>query len=346
MTGPVKFGFFVDFSLTELTGGTMQEWWLRLEDLCRELEELNYDFIWLGEHHFVEPGFTTNPLLSLAALARVTRKIGLGTYVILLPLYHPLRVAEDAATVDILSDGRLDLGLGLGYRQIEFETLGIPRAHRGAMLEEGVEIIRQAFTGLPVQFSGRHYQVPGVTVTPVPPRQPGPPIWLAARSEVAARRAGRLGLHLLLLGGGTIRRVWERELVAAGYDPATMMVTSYRPFFISRDPARDLQRLDPQFKYFGRRHGGWVGGDKDVSFDAVVAQAWSDDAIKGMNYLTGTPDDALEELKAYYDRKPFTHYVAPIPPPYDLADLRSSLRLFATEVVPRFRAWHEQQMPA
>jgi alkanesulfonate monooxygenase SsuD/methylene tetrahydromethanopterin reductase-like flavin-dependent oxidoreductase (luciferase family) len=338
-----RFGFYIDFSLHALSGASIRAWWLELEALCRELEGLGFDFIWLGEHHFGEAGFTSNPLLSLAALARVTEEIRLGTYVLLLPFHHPLRIAEDAATVDILSGGRLDLGFGLGYRQIEFDGFEIDRAQRVGRLEEGIEIIRRAFTGEPVDFAGRHFRVPGVKVTPTPLSRPAPPLWLAARSEKAARRAGRLGLNLLLHGGGTILRAWEEELVGHGHDPAAMMVTGYRPFFVSRDPVGDLARLDEEFKYFGRVQGGWMAADKETSFDSVIARTWSEDPIKGMKYLVGTPDEVLEELMAYYLRKPFTHYVAPIPPPYDLGAVRSSVKLFAAEVIPAFRSWQAQE---
>lgn len=316
---------------------------MEMVQLVREVEELGYDFVWASEHHFGEPGYTSNPLLLLAALARSTRTIRLGTYVLLLPLHHPLRVAEDAIAVDVLSGGRLDLGVGLGFRQIEFDGFGIDRRDRVGRLEEGLEIIRQAFSGKPIRFSGRHFEIAGLSLMTEPLQPDGPPIWLAARSKAAARRAGRLGLHLMPLGGSAIRRAWEDELAAHGHDPGALSCAVWRPIFISHNPQRDLTRLEDQFRYFGRRHGGWAGTDGDVKFDGVIARAWSDDAIKGMNYLVGTPDDVLEELKTYYVRKPFTHYAAPIPPPYDLTALRTSLRLFATEVVPRFRAWQTSQ---
>jgi alkanesulfonate monooxygenase SsuD/methylene tetrahydromethanopterin reductase-like flavin-dependent oxidoreductase (luciferase family) len=340
---PARFGFYVDFSLPPRSGASLLDWWLELQGLCQEIEDLGYDFIWLGEHHFGEVGFTTNPLLGLASLARVTSRIGLGTYVLLMPLQHPLRIAEDAATVDLLSGGRLDLGVGLGYRQAEFDAFQVVRSERVGLLEEGIEIIRQAFTGKPVEFSGAHYQVSGVTVTPPPLRPGGPPIWLAGRSEKAARRAGRLGLNLLLHGGSAIRRAWQEELVAAGHDPTTKMVTGYRPFFISKSPARDLERLAGEFNHFGRVQARWMEADGDTSFDAVIARTWADDPIRGMNFLVGTPEEAGAELQAYYQRKPFTHFLAPIPPPYDLDAARASMTLFAREVIPEFKAWQAKE---
>ncbi len=107
-------------------------------DLVAVSEDLGYDTIWLTEHHFVEDGYSPSLLPIAAAIAARTRKIRVGTFVILLPLHNPLRVAEDAATVDVISNGRLDLGLGQGYRVPEFLSFNIPREERGGRLEEGV----------------------------------------------------------------------------------------------------------------------------------------------------------------------------------------------------------------
>src|SRR3990172_9050885 len=135
-------------------------------------EELGYDTVWLTEHHFLEDGYSSALLPIAAAIAARTERIRIGTSVMLLPLHDPLRVAEDAATVDILSNGRLDLGLGQGYRVEEFEGFGISRAERGPRLEEGIGIIRRAFTERNFTHEGRFYQYRNVTVTPEPVQKP------------------------------------------------------------------------------------------------------------------------------------------------------------------------------
>jgi alkanesulfonate monooxygenase SsuD/methylene tetrahydromethanopterin reductase-like flavin-dependent oxidoreductase (luciferase family) len=115
-------------------------------DLAVLAEDLGYDTIWLTEHHFIDDGYSPSLLPIAAAVAARTRRIRIGTFVILLPLHNALRIAEDAATVDIISNGRFDLGVGQGYRIPEFVGFDIPRRERGARLQEGAEVIRRAWT--------------------------------------------------------------------------------------------------------------------------------------------------------------------------------------------------------
>ena len=115
-------------------------------DIAALAEDLGYGTIWLTEHHFIDDGYAPSLLPIAAAIAARTRRIRIGTFVILLPLHNALRIAEDAATVDIISNGRFDLGVGQGYRIPEFVGFDIPRRERGPRLEEGAEVIRRVWT--------------------------------------------------------------------------------------------------------------------------------------------------------------------------------------------------------
>src|SRR5215469_14771018 len=146
-------------------------------DLCVEAEDLGFDTIWLTEHHFVEDGYSPSMLPIAAAIAARTKRIRIGTFVLLMPLHHPLHVAEDAATIDVLSNGRLDLGLGQGYVPREFAGFNVPRDERSRRLREGVEIVRRAFTEEQFTFEGKCYTVRDVSLYPKPVQQPHPPIY-------------------------------------------------------------------------------------------------------------------------------------------------------------------------
>src|SRR5712691_9346071 len=167
--------------------------------LAAEAERLGFDSIWLSEHHFFADGYTSSLLVQAAAIAARTSRIAIGTGVLLAPLHHPVRLAEDAATTQLLADGRLVLGIGQGWKREEFDGLGVPYSGRHLRLEELVGTLRAA------SGDGR--------VTPEAERPPT--IWVGGMSEPAVRRAAGLG-DAYLASWSTVeefkRRVaWARE---------------------------------------------------------------------------------------------------------------------------------------
>ena len=165
------------------------------------MEGLGFDVVWLTEHHFIDDSYLPATLTMAAAVAARTERVTIGTAVLLLPLHDPLHVAEEAAVVDLLSGGRLRLGLGLGYKLQEFEVFGVDRRHRRGLMEEGVEVIRRSWADGPFTFEGRHHRYHDLDVTPKPAQRPGPEIWLAGRDPVPAERAARLGDGLIATPG-------------------------------------------------------------------------------------------------------------------------------------------------
>jgi len=157
-------------------------------------EDLGYDHVWTTEHHFAEDAWSPGLLPILSAIAARTSRIRLGTFIIILPLHHPVRVAEDASTVDIISNGRLDLGVGQGYWLSEFASLGIPRSQRASHVEEGLEILQRCFAQDSFSFDGKYYHLREVALTPKPIQQPHPPLWVAAMAEKSVTRAARVPL--------------------------------------------------------------------------------------------------------------------------------------------------------
>src|SRR3989475_9331442 len=210
---------------------------------CERAEAAGFDSIWLGEHHN-NPVLYPTPLVRLAAIAGRTRKFRLGTAVLLLPLYHPLAVAEEAAMVDVISRGRLILGVGAGYAPEEFAAFGVSIKERGSRLDEAVPLIQRLWTEDAVSHEGRHYRIEGATLRPRPVQRPRPPLWFAGWVEPAIRRAGRLGDAWL--GGPSAKldevaacvRLYREARSEAGRDREAGGVALIRYLFVAESEAR------------------------------------------------------------------------------------------------------------
>ena len=166
-------------------------------------DQMGFDSAWLSEHHFLDDGYCPSVLLTAAAIAAKTNNIRIGTGVLLLPLHDPIRVAEDAAVADLISEGRLILGIGLGYRQEEFDGFGRTTKQRRGRMEEGIEILTKSWADEPFSLEGKYYKLENVNVTPKPVQKPIP-IWIGAFTEPAIRRAARIGAPLYVPAIGVI----------------------------------------------------------------------------------------------------------------------------------------------
>ena len=159
----------------------------------RLMRQLGYDSIWSGEHHATD-GFHYFPLMGLMqSLAAEAEGMFIGTNIVLLPFHNPVEIAELGAFLDVLSGGKFLFGVGLGYRQEEFDIFRVPIKERVSRTAEGVEIVRRLWTEDGVTHHGKHWQLEKVTIRPRPVQQPSPPILIAAQVEAAIQRAAKIG---------------------------------------------------------------------------------------------------------------------------------------------------------
>lgn len=183
-------------------------------------DELGFDAIWLAEHHFTDDGWSPSPLTLAAAVATRTKQAKIGTFVLLLPQHDPVRIAEAATAVDILSGGRLVLGLGMGYRRSEYEAVGRSMQSRGDVMDEALEILIRCFEEDRFSFHGRYFDITDVAMTPQPVQRPRPPILLAGTGDRALQRAVRFGCEgLAVYPPRDVHHRYTELLEAAGKDP-------------------------------------------------------------------------------------------------------------------------------
>src|SRR2546428_4423851 len=156
-------------------------------------ESCGFDAIFFGEHHQDRDGFLPSPLIVASAMAARTTRLKVGTSVLLLPLYHPVHVAEDTATLDIVSHGRTILGVGLGYQPADFAMFSVPQAERVGRFEESVEIIRRCWSGERFTYAGTYYQLNDVQMLPRPLQRPAPPLWIGGWAPSPIPPAAPLG---------------------------------------------------------------------------------------------------------------------------------------------------------
>jgi alkanesulfonate monooxygenase SsuD/methylene tetrahydromethanopterin reductase-like flavin-dependent oxidoreductase (luciferase family) len=302
-------------------------------DLAVYAEELGFDSVWTSEHHFVDDGYAPSLLALCAAIAARTSRIEIGTGLLLVPLHDPIRVAEDAATVDLISGGRLILGLGLGWRPEEFEGFGVPLEERVSRLERAVAILRGAWAGEPVSAGGTE-----VIVTPRPQRPGGPPIWIGAWAERAVRRAGRVGDGFL--GDGDTPETFRQRVGWAleEHGDRPFAVGLHAATFVWNGPdAWDL--VAPHARYVSWKYDDMEGARLRRGPSAPPPSTPGEESALREEIVVGTPSDVAERMRAYEQAAGReVHFIADLYWPGIQSQIqRETMRLFAEEVAPLVR---------
>ena len=342
----MKFGLLMPFWNPARWERPFPELYQNLLDQIARVEELGYDNIWLTEHHFDTDGWSPALLPLAAGIATRTTRIRIGTFILILPFQHALRVAEDSITVDILSNGRFDLGVGKGYRNKEFHAFGFPREQRDARLEEDLAVIQGLWTNESFSFDGDYYHLTDVRLTPRPVQQPHPPIWIGARGKKAVQRAARMGFHLMGTGEVAQQQAYDDELERCGRNPKDYHLAQLRWVYVaeSRDKAWDL--VGEHMHYLFSSAFPLLKEAGDLRADRAMGQVPSieelrniDPTIPGGAPIVGTPDDCIQALQRYQDETRVTHLAMGMHlPGLALDKVTECLELFAQEVMPHFRS--------
>jgi natural product biosynthesis luciferase-like monooxygenase protein len=318
-------------------------------------EQLGFDSVWLAEHHFHSFGglFSATPVIG-AAIAQRTTRMRIGTAVVLLPYHNPLRLAEDYATLDCLSGGRLEFGIGHGFVKWEALTFGIPLDDLRERFRENLDVILKAWRDPKLDHTGRFYNYQGVQVWPRPLQEPYPTVWMAATTSVESfELSGRYGFHMMLIPFlnevEELRRkmqVYFSAREAAGFDPSTARVLGVYHAYVGasstearaagaqglaeyNSAAREAHSLtpglaDPESYRSHERHREQM---KVLTFDELVDQG---------RVLVGTPDEVRDKLEYVGERL----YLTDVAGNFALGGLtdaqaRASMHRFMEQVVPK-----------
>jgi alkanesulfonate monooxygenase SsuD/methylene tetrahydromethanopterin reductase-like flavin-dependent oxidoreductase (luciferase family) len=345
----MRFGFF-----DQLPRADWQSEHQRYQDILAQIElgdALGFDTAWLGELHFI-PNFSclASPLMILAAAAQRTKRIRLGTAVTLLPLHNPVKMVEDAATLDVLSGGRLEFGVGRGATPVYFSGYNVPMEESRDRFEESLEIILRAWTSERLSYQGKHFHVQDLTLAPKPVQKPYPPIRIAANSPDTFAIAGQLGLPIF--ASPLINPPDKlREYLAVHRDPLLAGVKQdialAFPVHVAESRAQARRECEESLMHFFSMAGELIKPLADAPIKSYEAYQQLQERIKQVSYegidrnigIFGDPDYCVERIKVFQQDFQMEEFISYFNQGglVDHATVRRSMELFAREVMPRCR---------
>lgn len=343
----LRFGLLWSFRNPAFNRIPWQDLYRSHMDLIVDSEAMGYDHAWLTEHHFVDDGYSPSLLPIAGGIATRTSRIRIGTFLVLLPLHNPVTVAEDTATVDLLSNGRFDLGVGLGYRRKEFAAQGIPHTERGARLREGIDIIQRLLSDEEVTIDGKFSKLNKIQIVPPAVQKPHPPIWLGAVAEKAIERAAKMGFHFQVTGPTSGVEHYDACLEAAGRNPLEYNTAQLRWIHVAQSREQAWETAAQSLHYTASCYAKWFNEAADgTEHDEGMANLPSvNDMISKQEFdmfgepaIVGTSEDARGMIADYIGRGRCTHLVCGMAFAGLAAHhIRSSMDLFAKDVIPAFR---------
>ena len=307
--------------------------------LAEYAEEIGYDTIWLTEHHFADDGYSPSLVTLAGAIAARTERVRIGFNLLLLPLYDAVRLAEDLAALDVISNGRIDVGVGQGYAPHEFAGFGIDLADRLGRFREGLDVLNGLWTEQAFSYEGKHYHIKNANLCPRPVQQPSPPMWIGATSPPAVRRAGRRGAHLLGLANKELQDLYEEALKEAGHPIQDARVLQLHWTHVAESDDDAWKQAGPHFHHLLSVYAEWLNAASaggDAAFECKVPPLEQLRTSKELlfNPLFGSAETVAAMLKQSIAEVRTTHFAYGTMPGMDPEVTKVSLRRFSKDVLP------------
>jgi alkanesulfonate monooxygenase SsuD/methylene tetrahydromethanopterin reductase-like flavin-dependent oxidoreductase (luciferase family) len=331
----IKLGYVMAFrNPPELSKLKDADFYAAMFEQIEYLDRAGFDTIWTTEHHFTDDGYLSASMPMIAAMAARTKRIKVGSFVLLGPFYHPLRLAEDAALIDVISNGRLRMGIGVGYRLEEFEIFQTSIKQRVGRTLEGIEIMKRAWTGERFSFDGKYFNFTNARVLPKPISKPYPELLWGGMAPDSIKRSAKLDLGFACnLGSNEIKRYHDalREL---GKDPALYSVVNTRQVYVADTEDQAWNEIASGLIYQMELYGKWLA---QGGIDTLGRYRPDPEALR-KNSILGPPSRVIEQLKQLIAHTPMTELALGMQQPgLDPKLAMHSLMRFATEVMPVLR---------
>lgn len=337
----MQFGVFYQIPCSE--GQTPADRYADVMAQVQLADQLGYDMAWLAELHFARSfSVMPAPLLMAAALSQTTQRIMLGTAVNLLPLHHPLRIAEEVATLDVLSGGRAVFGIGRGSNPNHYRGYGIPIEERNDRFVEGLDLALRAWKEDELDYNGQFYQARGIRLEPKPIQQPHPPVYIASNGADTFPLVGSLGHSILVTpliitvpGVSDGLANYRDTLVKHGHDPSAVKVVVNVPVYVGETQEEAKAGFAPTVNNY---LGTLRSMQNNSRGSGRAFQIGYDDLYNELGAI-GTPEQVTERLAYFrelYDPQEIMCWFN-IGGMLTNEEVGRSMRLFADEVMPHFR---------
>lgn len=335
MKHALTFGYLYDFRNPLEWRRPWADLYAQTLDFISFTESLGFAGAWVPEHHGSDDGYAPSPLVTLAAIAARTKTIKLGSAIALAPLYHPVRFAEDCAVLDILSGGRAEMAVAVGYRRREAAAYGIDFSSRGRRMDEFLEIVRRLWAGETFSYAGQHFALKNASIVPTPTRPI--PLYIGGFTDKALERTAKYGDGYF--GNPEVWELYRQKLRACGKDPAAARMRIQGLFvLVARDPEKAMEEVAPHYHYVNNAYGRWLSEDRgSTGFDGTLLTPMTLEAFKASGILRIlTPPQAVEMLSEMLAKAPVEHFMMMLPPGFPPERFAPYAELFAREVMPAF----------